>query len=190
LQMGAARDAKEEKEKERICVFSARMLVKVVHPVEVRQKIVALVDSLGGFPSAVTDQKLIIRVPPDKFTGLIRDIGNHGMVIEKTMQREDITEKLAQLNGRLRSKQDILEKLRSFFDDSNVKATLQIEKNMTQLVIELEKVKGQLRVTVDKARFATVEVAFRFRKRDKVVYVHSPFQWLNSVDLDRFLTEF
>jgi hypothetical protein len=189
-QLGAAPTVKQENEKERVCAFSARVLLKVVHPVEARKKIVGLIDSLGGFPSVVTDQKLIIRVPPEKFPGLIRDIGQYGVVVEKTMQREDITEKLAQLGGRLRSKQDILEKLRSFFDDSNVKATLQIEKNMTQLVIELEKVKGQLRLAIDKARFATIEVAFRFRRRDRIVYVNSPFQWLNSVDLDRFLAEF
>jgi len=129
-------------------------------------------------------------VPPGDFPEVTREIAKVGQVVEKTMERKDITERIAQLKGRLRSKQEILKKLRSFFDDSNVQATLQIEKNMTQLVVELEKVKGQLRVTLDKARFAKIDLDFSFRKRDRIVYVSSPFEWLNTVDLDRFLVEF
>jgi hypothetical protein len=61
---------------------------------------------------------------------------------------------------------------------------------MTQLVSEIENIRGELRVQYDRAEYAEVSVDFEFRERDKVLYVESPFEWLNTVDLGRFIEEF
>ena len=75
----------------------------------------------------------------------------------------------AQLAGRFRSKQEILQRLRGFIDDSNVQATLQIEKSMLRLVSELENVKGRLRVQRERAAQAPVaSLAIRRNRRQPV----------------------
>jgi hypothetical protein len=37
---------------------------------------------------------------------------------------------------------------------------------------------------------AVIRVHFQFHRAGRVKYVRSPFEWLNSVDLDRFLGAF
>ncbi len=170
--------------------LTAQVLLKVVHPAEVRQTLIQAAQRFGGFPVLVTDHQLTLKVPPERLSEALEQTVAQGLVLQKTLQRQDLTETVAQLEARLRSKRDILKRLRKFFDDSNVAATLQIERNMTQLVQELEQVKGQLRVERERARSAVLDITFEFQERGRIVYVHSPFEWLNSVDLQRFLGEY
>jgi hypothetical protein len=168
----------------------AVMTLKVINPTEVRNKLEEKAAELGGFPVLITDDFLTLKVPPDKLSDMLQLAADEGLVIEKTLERQDLTESIAQLEGRLKSKLEILRRLRGFFDDSNVSATLRIEQTMTDLVAEIEDVKGQLRVARERARFAVVDISFQFKKRDRIIYVHSPFDWLNTVNLDRFLEDF
>jgi hypothetical protein len=117
-------------------------------------------------------------------------IGKAGLVLEKTLSREDLSLQIARLEGQLESKRSILAELRGFFDTSVVAATLAIETNMNQLVTELEVVKGQLRVLHDRASLVRIEIDFQFKERDRVTEVVSPFEWLNTVDLQRFIEDF
>jgi len=168
----------------------AVMTLKVINPTEARVELEKKAAEIGGFPLLITDELLTLKVPPERLSEILEFAAEQGLVIEKTLERQDLTEQIAQLEGRLKSKLEILKRLRSFFDDSNVSATLRIEQTMTDLVTEIEQVKGQLRVARERARFAVVDIAFQFKKRDRIIYVHSPFEWLNTVTLDRFLEEF
>jgi hypothetical protein len=193
---GAEGDAGAEKkpadpiESGRQTALLAVMTLKVINPTEARVELEKKAAELGGFPLLITDELLTLKVPPDKLSEILQFATEQGLVIEKTLERQDLTEQIAQLEGRLKSKLEILKRLRGFFDDSNVSATLRIEQTMTDLVAEIEEVKGQLRVARERARFAVVDIAFQFKKRDRIIYVHSPFDWLNSVKLDRFLEDF
>jgi hypothetical protein len=113
-----------------------------------------------------------------------------GIVLEKTIDREDLTSRIVSLKARLKSKTDILTRLRSFFDNADFAATLKIEQTMNQLVNEIEQVKGELRVLENRSRWAVVKISFDFVRRDEPVSLSSPFKWLNTVGLERFIEEF
>ena len=170
--------------------LTARLVLKVVHPAEVRRGILEAVGALGGFPVLVEDQRLLLKVPPEKLNEVLRLVSDRGVPLEKTLERNDLTGSIAQLEAQLRSKVEIFRRLRKLVDDSDVGATLQIERQMASLVREMEAQRGRLRVERERARFARVDVAFQFRQRDTLVYVHSPFGWLNTVDLGRFHADF
>lgn len=175
---------------ERSTALAARMTIKVVHPDKVRAELIAAARKSGGFVTLATDYALHLKLTPGSLQAMMKDAGGKGVVLDKHLTRTDLTESIAQLRGKVRSKTEIMERLRSFVDDSNVGATLTIEREMTRLVRELESVKGQLRVQTDKARYAQLQISFRYRKRGRVKYVRSPFKWLNSVDIDLFLRTF
>ncbi len=170
--------------------LTAKLVLKVVHASEVRAAVLKEVDALGGFPTLVTDQQLTLKVPPKKLQEVLRLVAAKGVALEKALARHDLTGSIAQQEARLRSKVDIFRRLRKLVDDSDVGATLLIEKQMSALVIEMERLRGRLRVEHERARFAVVNVSFQFRQREKLVYVHSPFDWVNSVDLGRFHANF
>lgn len=168
----------------------AAITLKVLNQTEARQKVEAAAKAMGGFPTLVSDTELRLKVPPRQLSTLLDQISAEGLVIEKSLTREDLTLELAKLEGQLESKHAILAELRSFFDGSDVAATLQIERSMTDLVNELEAVKGALRVLRDRSTWASVHVSFQFRERQRIESVTSEFDWLNTVNLERFLGEF
>jgi hypothetical protein len=190
----AAEPAEEKKDDPpvdgRRTALVSRMLLKVINPEDVRTVLEEEAAKIGGFPVLVTDSEIYLKVPPRKLSAMLEIAAKEGMVVEKSLDRKDLTQEIAQLEGQLKSKRKILAKLRSFFDDSNVQATLRIEQTMTDLVTEIERVKGQLRVARDRAQWAVIEISFEFRQRDRIIYVNSPFEWLNTVNLDQFLEEF
>ncbi len=174
----------------RLTALTATMVVKVVHVAEVRKQVLAKVKALHGHPMLMTDAELVLKVPPASLPELLELLASSGTVLGKSLQRADLTDEIAQLEARLKSKREVLQRMRGFIDDSNVQATLRIERTMTQLVQELESVKGELAVQRERARFATVQVSFQYFQHGRITYVNSPFAWLNEVDLDVFLREF
>ena len=174
----------------RATAINARMTLKVVHPDQVRAQLIKLLKAKKGFPTLITDGMLYLKVPPAHVDEVLRAAASKGVVLDKALTRKDRTEAIARLEGRLRSKHAILQRLRGFLDDSNVAGTLTIERSMTQLVSEVERVRGKLRVEREGARYAVVQISFNFQRQGRISYVRSPFGWLNSVDVDRFLREF
>lgn len=175
---------------ERLTAITATMVLKVVHPEEVRRAAIEKVQSLHGHASLVTNTELYLRVPPEHLNAILESLLASGTALDKSLQRVDRTEYIAQLEAKLKSKREIFQRLRTFIDDSNVQATLKIERSMTALVAELEALKGDLEVERASVELATLQVNFQFHQQDRIAYVKSPFEWLNSVDLARFLAEF
>jgi hypothetical protein len=187
---GAEAATPPEEENGRRTSLVSRMLLKVVSPDDARAVLEKKIAELGGFPTLVEDAALALKVPPEKLSEAIAFASSQGLVIEKTLERADLTQEIARLEGQLESKRETLSRLRGFFDDSNAEATLRIEQAMTDIVTEIEQVKGQLRVADERSKWAVVEISFEFRERDRIIYVSSPFEWLNSVGLTRFQEEF
>ena len=167
-----------------------RAVVKVVNPAETREAVEKEARALGGFPMFFDGRSINVKIPPAALPAFAEKIAGMGLVLEKTMDREDVTLEMASLSGKLKSKREILERTRKFLDDSDVAATLEIERTMTGLVMEIEELSGALRVLQDRTAFAVADISFEFRERDKIVYMQSPFGWLNTVDLARFTREF
>lgn len=174
----------------RATALVAKVTLKVVHPDEVRRGLMAAAEPLGGFPVLVEDRRLILHVPPSKLPAMVDAVTAAGLVMEKTLERADLTGEIAQLEALLRSKQSIFARLRRLVDDADTQATLRIERSMSELVAEMEGIAGRLRVERARARYAVVDVSFEFRERQRIVYVRSPFEWLNTVDLGQFDARF
>ena len=170
--------------------IDATLALKVAHPDQVRRAVLELVKQAGGYPTYVADGRLDLRVPPQQAEALVTQISQMGLILARTLQRSDRTEIIADLQARLRTKRDIFQRLRTFLDDSNVSATLKVERSMTALVTDLERLRGELEVEEANVRNASLRVTFQFHQERRVDQVTSPFEWLNTLDLEQFLGAF
>ena len=168
----------------------AQMVLKVINPDEARGTIKKVAQEMGGYATHLNDNAITLKIAQGKLADAINEFSKQGIVVTKTIKRKDLTLEIAQLEGKLMSQLEILKKLRGFFDDSDFAATLDIERSMSSLVNEIESVKGRLRYLKEQSKWAVIEVNFRFRERERVMYVASPFEWLNGANLDAFLEEF
>ena len=170
--------------------IEATLALKVAHPDQVRRQVLELTKQAGGYPTLVSDGRLDLRIPPQQVDSVVAQISQTGLVLARTLQRSDRTEVIADLQARLRTKRDIFQRLRTFLDDSNVAATLKVERSMTALVTDLERLRSELEVEETNVRNAAVRVTFQFHQERRMDQVVSPFEWLNTLDLEQFLGAF
>ncbi len=174
----------------RRAALEARLVLKVIRVDKVRDVLLDEVKRLGGFPLLIENSQLILKVPPSGLTPLLKVAADQGWALNKSFQRQDLDLEITKLERRIASKQKMLDKLRAFFDDSDVAATLRIEREMVSQVQQLESLKGQLKLLLDRVRWARITIVFNFQRRDRIVDAHSPFEWVNTANLNQFLTEY
>lgn len=97
--------------------LTATLVVKVVHPEDVRKAAIERARKAGGWAILVTDTDLHLEVPQDALAAAVDELAAAGIVLQKSLQRVDLTEQIAQVQARLKSKREILERLRTFFAD-------------------------------------------------------------------------
>ena len=175
---------------ERAASIRINIVLKVLNPDKVRTAIKNEALNLNGYPAYMGDSSIMIKIKPEKLEQALSLFTAHGVVIEKDLDRRDLTMEIAQLEGSLSSKEEILKKMRTFFDSSDLNSTLDIERNMNQIVNEIENIKGSLRVLKDSAKWSVIDIFFQFRERENIRYVSSPFNWLNSANTEDFLENF
>ncbi len=171
-------------------VYQGWLRLRVKRLVEAADEITRLTEEAGGFPVIITADHLQLKVPPEKLRTVMKQISSSGLVLQKSLDRQDLTAQIADLEAKVRARTQILGRLRTLLDGSSLEVTLNIEQRMLGLVTHLENAKGQLHVLRERATWAVVDVDFRFRQREHTGHVTSPFKWINTVTLEGFLEEF
>jgi hypothetical protein len=174
----------------RLTAHQAQLTVKVARPEQARRAILAKLKELGGHALLITDTRLQLKVPPARLDALLDHIAAGGLVLDKARGRVDRTEEIKRALARLEGRRELLTRLRAFLAEADVEATLRIEQQMLGLIVETERLAGQLRLAEDAVAFARVDVSFTWRQSAPMRYVRSPFPWLNDVGLEALLSRF
>ena len=149
-------------------VIETVALTLVVDDVEAGlDRIQAIADGLGGFvehlnsSGSAEDRRgnVTLRVPPDQFSTAIERIEELGDVISREVGREDVSEQFIDLEARLKSALSEEESLlRLLQRTQNVTEILTIERELTRVRSDIERLQGQLNLLDRRVSLATIRV--------------------------------
>ena len=148
------------------------------------------VDDIGGYLLLKSSDLVTIRFPYPEI-GTFRSFleKNADLVIEISPRATDLRENMLGLESGIRSREEILAKNLSYIDQADTAGTLAIEREIMQLIQEIESMKGQLRkLNVDR-RMARAQIYLNFMEQSLPENIPSSFQWINSVDFYSFMRE-
>ena len=74
----------------RATALTASVTLKVVHPDDVRRRLVEAAAPLGGFPTLVERQRLVLKVPPEGLDRLLDEVTGAGLLVSKELSRADL----------------------------------------------------------------------------------------------------
>ena len=147
-------------------------------------------DAAGGYLLRKSNESVVIRLPYTE-VGRLRDYLEEisETVVAVSLQATDLRESILGIQSGIDSREEILEKNLTFIDQADVSGTLAIEKEIMQLLSEIEGLKGSLRkVTVDRA-YAWAQIYLRFMDQSLPSDIPSSFRWINTVDFYEFMRE-
>lgn len=103
---------------------------------------------------------LVIRVPSPSFDRALADLRDLGKVKRERITTEDVSQEFVDLEARLRNleAQEVV-LLRLMDEAQTVADTIRVQKELTGIQLEIERIKGRLRFLENQTSFGTISVA-------------------------------
>jgi hypothetical protein len=145
----------------------------------------------GAYIQSRNNRQLVIRVPVGRFHELMARLSAVGEVAGKSIAARDVTQRYYDVTFRLKAAVAVLARLKALLAKArNVKESLAIEREMSRLLVRIERFKGMLRYLQHHASLSTIVVYFRIKPR----YTRpirsswrSPFPWVKGLGLWRMM---
>ncbi len=147
-------------------------------------------DATGGYFTFRSEQQVLIRIPPGRVPELrkhIEDLGD--TVVSYNPSALDYREEMARNNAAINSRTEALDRILIYLDEADIAATLSFERELRSLLQEIEYYTGQSRRIRNEVAFASATINLSSRQRTIPEQRPSTFEWINTVDLYRFLRE-
>jgi hypothetical protein len=147
-------------------------------------------DEAAGYLLYKSSDRVVFRFPHTE-VGKLRDFLQNisETVVELSLQAQDLRESILGIQSGIRSREEILQQNLQYIDQTDVEGTLAIEKEVMQLLTEIEQLKGKLRkLTVDRA-YALAQVNLRILGQSLPTDIPSSFGWINTIDFYRFMEQ-
>ncbi len=148
-----------------------------------------LAEAAGGYASSVQQQRITVRVPAAQFDAVMEAIAELGLVTDRQIEADDVTEQLLDLQIRLDNLEALRGRMKALLDKAEaVEDALKIEKELARLTTEIETIKGRLRLLRDRVAMSTITVAFNAPKGTSSGLAGRvrPFPWVNEVGAEAF----
>lgn len=168
---------------------TATLVVAVAHKRDAADALVAAAEEHGGWFQSRDSNSVSLRVPVDAVDALVEAAGGQGKVLSREITRVDAGQRIAELQGRLAGREEVLERYYDVLDEAGPKSIVAVEQQIVNAITVIEQLRGSLRVLQDRAENARVHVRFQFRDRQAPMRDgNSSFGWLNTLNLQDVLS--
>lgn len=175
---------------DRILIYTAHLSMAVA---DVESSIAAvrrMAEQAGGYLQTLQNVSITIRVPAKQFQPILEQITQLGQTLEKNINVQDITDEYVDLQLRLKNLEAARDRLLAIMQKaSEVKDILAVEKELTRLSEEIERIKGRLANLEKQVQFSTITVIFMQAGQGQASHRRPviPFAWVNNLGIDRVL---
>ena len=145
-------------------IYTADLVVAVTDVAAAGAEASRVIASVGGYlfgqqttgapePRSV----LIFKVPPENFQETLSLLGNIGDVRTQTVTADDVTERVVDLESRIKTSEASVERLQALLAEAtDIKTIANVEGQLLQRETDLETLRGQLRTIQDRVNLATI----------------------------------
>ena len=174
---------------QRLVIRIADLELRVVNPASARRKAREIAQSRGGFVKFEGDERIVLRVPADRFDDALDDAAKLGPILSREISATDVTEEYRDLELRLRVRTKFLGELEALYErGGSLKDLLEIKREIEKVTEEIERIKGRIRYLKDRIALATITLRFRASSEDPMPGNFSlPFPWLKQLGVDHLL---
>ncbi len=155
-------------------------------------RLVKEAESHGGYFRERSSTGVVARIPSERLDEYMKVVHGLGTVAERKVTKSDLSERRTRLEAGVATREDMLKRYLANMGQAKDREDLQtIQAATGELIAEIEKSKGSLRVVDHDSRYAEVDVSFKLRDRTPVrLSRETRFTWLSTVGLNQLLNDF
>jgi hypothetical protein len=155
-------------------VYTATVELRVRDYDRARERLTSAAASRGGFVASANDRRhttaggnyttgtVTYRVPADEFESFLAAVNETGTVVESRRQTEDVTDRVVDLEARLRTLRAQRERLRELYANaSDTDEVLAVERRLSEVQTEIERAETRLASLERQVALSTVTVELR-----------------------------
>ena len=154
---------------QRDIIRTGTVAIEAKDPEDVRDRIGDLLDNLGGYVSdesartrpegGVDEMRIVIEVPTDRFDDAVEKVSALGEVQSRSVQAEDVTREVADVDSRVESARAALERVRALLDRAvSLGSVIRLEGVLSQRQSDLESLLAQQQALAGQTALGTLEV--------------------------------
>ena len=135
----------EQPSEERLRVYSAELELLVSRVEPAREAVIRTAEEAGGYVESSAGEFITIRVPAERFDGVVEEIERVGQVTSRAVRTADVTEQYADLGRRLELAERTRERFYTLLErTSDTEERVQILREIRRLTERIERLRAQL----------------------------------------------
>lgn len=151
-------------------VRTANLDIEVDRFDDASRRLLSIAEGAGGFiadstyteSGGVPQGSFTLRVPADRFAGVVAAVERVGTVLQRSISGQDVTDEFVDLQARIRNLERHEQRLLTFMDRATkVSELLAIEQELARVRGEIEQLTGRVRVLTNQVDLATIEAGVR-----------------------------
>lgn len=108
-----------------------------------------------------TSGRLVLRVPSEEFSATVEDVKALGTVENAQTDSKDVTDRLVDLEARLKNLRAERDRLRTLFEQANeTEDVLRVEERLSEVQGEIERLEAKKRALEGRVAYSTITVEF------------------------------
>jgi len=176
---------------DRMLTKSGGLTLRVSNVERTQQEAVRIIEGEGGLIINSRIGTINARVPPDRFEAAMERLAELGVVAQRWMNVEDVTEQVADLDLRLGVARESHGRLSDLLARADkVEEMLQVERELRRLTEEIERIEGQRRGIMRRVDASTIQLTIE----QLVEVARQPrdtqsFPWISNTGMDGLRVE-
>lgn len=179
--------------KKRIEFQDVRFTLLVADSESFISEIVKLAEGSGGYFVVQTQDRLKLKVPVQNSDTVLAQIKPMGKFVEFDLNNRNLQPNMVRLSASLKAKEESLKDYLKVLKQTKKREDLvAIQVVINGLILEVERLKGELKLSEHQSRYAQIDISFRQRQRNVRLNrnTRSDFEWINEVNVGSLLEDY
>jgi len=163
-------------------IYTAQLGLQVDRVPIVQDRAQRVIEAHGGYVGESSPGRLVLRVPADHFDEALNELAALGEVLERVVQAQDASERIVDLESRLRSAYTLRDRLIVLIERAqNVEHALRAEQELARVIEQIELIQGRLRLATQQVAYATITLTIHRTPEEQRLTPGIPIAWVRDL---------
>lgn len=167
-------------------IIQTNINIQVIEDEAEREKLIAEAEAIGGYFTNNANRAISLRIPAPKLSKFIAYVRSNWRVYSQDYNSRDISAELVQQQSALAVKEELYKRYEAMIAKAKRKDFIKVSRAASDLLGEIENLKGRVRYLIKNAQFAMVNISLAAPNRPKEKLTSS-FNWINQTGLPSLL---